>query len=60
VQQQTTAARVFTGDGAHAGQHLAGPGGEVPQVADGGAHQIEHASGGFGLLHNAPQWGTGP
>ena len=51
VQQQTAAAGVLAGHPVGAGQHPPGPGGEVVQVADGGAHQIQNAGGGFRLLH---------
>ena len=51
VQQQAAAAGVFTGDPADPHQHLAGPGREVGQVADRGAHQVEHTWGWFAGLH---------
>ena len=60
MQQQAAAARVLAGDAVGSRQHLPGPGGEIPQVADRRAHQIQHSGGGFNLLHNAPRLGLLP
>ena len=47
LQQQTGAARIFTGDAIDAFQHPAGPGAAIGQIADRCAHQIEGAGAGF-------------
>ena len=56
-QQLTAVAGVFTGDAVDTLQHQPGAGGEISEVADRGAHQIQHAGAGFrGSEHRKATW----